>query len=137
LGVNDPQEKVVQETIQAFVEEESRESIFNLERLRTMLLRGSGAVVGLDACEATIKAGAVDTLIVASSGEEHTQRLKAYRHRTPDGAYSTVSKRIEGLLEVALAQDIPIEFVPRGSFLDDYMGCGAILRYRGAEHIAY
>lgn len=134
LGVRDPLEKVVAETIKAFIEQETYESQVNLERLREAILRGSGAVVGLDNCEAALEAGVVDTLIVTSSDEVNTSRHVVFRHRNREGGYVTLHKRFEQLLQRAVAHQTLIEFVPRGSFLDDYAGCGAILRYRGAEH---
>lgn len=134
LGLRDPREKVVAETIEAFIQQEAYESQVNLERLREGILRGSGAVVGLDQCEGALEAGVVDTLIVASSDENSLSRHVVFRHRNRDGGYVTLHKRLEQLLQRAVGLQTPIEFVPRGSFLDDYSGCGAILRYRGAEH---
>lgn len=135
IGVNDPREKVVAETIQSFIEQEAYESQMNLERLQTAILQGSGAVVGLDDCEAALQAGVIDTLIATASEDKPAHRLSTYPHRSPCGDFLTVEKRFEQLLQRAIAQEVPVEFVPRGSFLDDYAGCGALLRYRGAEHV--
>ncbi|MEO0796784.1 MAG: hypothetical protein AAFX93_16575 [Verrucomicrobiota bacterium] len=133
LGVNDQREKVVAETIKAFVEEETRQSEVHLERLRTCILNGGGAAVGLDKCEAAVRAGVADLIILAASEEEQTKRLRAYHHRTASGEFMTTEKRLEDLIELAFRKDLPIEFVPRGSYLDDYDGCGVLLRYQAAK----
>jgi len=136
LGVNDPREKVVAETIEAFIEQEAYESQVNLARLQEAILQGTGAVVGLNDCEAAMEAGVVDTLILVSSDNESQSTMRVYQHRHPKGIYTTTNKRFEELVRNAVAKEIPLEFVPRGSFLDDYAGVGAILRYRGAEYVA-
>lgn len=137
LQVNDPREKVVRETIGTFVEQEQKESNANLDRLQQTLLNGSGAVVGLDACERTINAGVVDTLLIAGMEKPGPgEVLKTHKHRVATGAFQTLEQRRENLVKLAVEMQCPIEFVERDSFLDDYNGIGAILRYRGAEHVA-
>lgn len=134
LQVSDPREKVVRETIQLFVEQESFESRTNLERLEQTILTGGGAVSGLDRCEKALAHGVIETLIMTKSSTRNSRTLRVFSHRNPDGNYLTVEKRRQRLIERAIQASIQIEFVEPGTFLDDYCGVGAILRYRGAEH---
>jgi len=135
LEVSEPTEAIVRKTIQLYVEQESIESQSNLERLERTLLSGGGAVAGLDGCEDTLSHGVIETLIITKSASRTSQTLRVFSHRNPDGNYLTIEKRRQRLLESALKNDIQIEFVDTGTFLDDYCGVGAILRYRGAEHV--
>lgn len=134
LDVFDPREKVVRETIQLFVEQESFESRTNLERLEQTILSGGGAVSGLDRCEKALAHGVVETLIMTKSNARNSRTLRVFSHRNPDGNYLTVEKRRQRLIERAIQANVHLEFVEPGTFLDDYCGVGAILRYRGAEH---
>jgi hypothetical protein len=135
LEVSEPTEAVVRKTIQLYVEQESIESQSNLERLERILLSGGGAVTGLDACEDTLSHGVVETLIMTKSASRTRQTLRVFSHRNPDGNYLTIEKRRQRLLEKAVKNEVHIEFVDTGTFLDDYCGVGAVLRYRGAEHV--
>lgn len=133
LDVFDPREKVVRETIQLYVEQESFESRTNLERLEQTILTGGGAVSGLDRCEKALAHGVIETLIMTKSSTRNSRTLRAFSHRNPDGNYLTVEKRRQRIIERAIQANVHLEFVEPGTFLDDYCGVGAILRYRGAE----
>jgi len=135
LEVSEPTEAIVRKTIQLYVDQESIESQTNLERLKRTILSGGGAVAGLDACEDTLAHGVIETLVMTKSASRQQQKLRVFSHRNPDGNYLTVEKRRQRLLEKAIKHDVHIEFVETGTFLDDYCGVGAILRYRGAEHV--
>jgi len=133
LNVEDRREKIVRETIGLFVEEEMRESLGTMERLKNALLSSGGAVVGLEGCEKALSLGLVETLVIARNDETEHKRMQVFRHRSPDGNFLTVEKRRERLLNRAVESKVPIEFVRGDSFLDDYYGIGAILRFAAAR----
>ena len=91
---------------------------------------------GRDACENVLLHGAIETLIMTRSVSQKPQDLRTFSHRNADGNYLTIEKRRQRLLERAIKHGVHIEFVDTGTFLDDYWGVGAILRYRGAEYVA-
>jgi hypothetical protein len=133
LDLLDDKEKIVRKTIQLFVEQESIESQTNLERLERTILSGGGGVAGLDACEGALNHNVIETLIMTKSASPKRQKLRAFTHRNPDGNYLTIEKRRQRILENAIKSGTRIEFIDGSSFIDDYCGVGAILRYRGAE----
>lgn len=134
LGVADPRERIVGETICSFVEQEAFESRSALERLEQLILHGAGnSAVGLDACECALSRGVVETLLVSRLMDPEDGSVRVFRHRTPDGNFLTIEKRRQGLMNRAVAEGIRIEFVDRDSFLNDYCGVGAILRFGGME----
>jgi hypothetical protein len=135
LDVSDPKEEVVRKTIQMYVEQESFESRSNLQRLERTIVSGGGAVAGLDGCEDALSHGVIETLIITKTAARHSRTLRVFKHRNPDGNYLTTEKRRQKLLERAIKKQIRIEFVDSGTFLDDYCGVGAVLRYRGAENV--
>jgi len=91
---------------------------------------------GLDACENVLSHGVIETLIMTRSVSQTPQDRRVFSHRNADDNYLTIEKRRQRLLERAIKHGVHIEFVDTGTFLDDYCGVGAILRYRGAEQVA-
>jgi len=132
---------IVMPTIQAFVAEETQESKQNLKRLEDAVLSDGNAAIGIRPCEQALEQRQVDMLLITQNEENATpqndadySRLRVHRHTAKGGnkQATTIANRREGVLKMAIEQDIPVEFVSLGSFLDNFDGVGVLLRFKQA-----
>lgn len=127
LVINEVQDEVVRGTINSFIASEIKESQAALDLLRRKLQSGDGATVGYSQVFKAMEAGVVDVLIL--SKYEASQKIPV-----PPEELIQFEDR-DALVKKALIEDIPIEIVEEGSFLDGYDGIGALLRYKAARYI--
>ena len=100
---------VVEATLSSFIEQEQRESMSMVTRLRDELYTHGLAVVGSDACITALERGQVDVLVMAT---DHNPEDK------------------EELVRLAEQQGCKIETVNQSNILMQLGGVGCLLRFR-------
>ncbi len=103
---------VVEATLSSFIEEEERESLSAVARLKEELCTNGLAVVGSEACGKALMQGQVDVLVLAT---EHGPEDK------------------EVIVKLAEQQDCNIELVSQSDVLMRLGGVGCLLRYQMPE----
>jgi len=104
---------IVSATLAAFVEQEQRESLAAVEKLRRGLHVDGLAVVGAKASREALEHGQVDTLVIARELDDEATR--------------------EGLVRLATVSGAAIETVSDSYTLMQYGGVGCVLRYLRPE----
>lgn len=132
---------IVMSTIHAFVDEELHESKQNLKRLEGIVLSDGPASIGIALCEQAFQQHQVDMLLITRDEDTIKQlentalsELDVENEAAAMGRKQSTSlkNRREQILKMAIEQDVAIEFVPPGSFLDKFDGVGVLLRYKGS-----
>ncbi len=129
-------EQILLKTVESFVAAENRQSQQALDLLQNHLLSDGPAVAGLRHCTLAMQNGLVDMLIV-SGGTDNYQATSStprpHKSKIDSSTFGTIEKARESLVQDAIRFGCAIEFLDPGTFLDDFEGVGAILRYRGGE----
>lgn len=102
-------EDILRSTLEAFAQEEERESCDNLERLRHSMATGGLAISGYRSVREALRDHRVDQLIVSKEAP---------------------SALAEPIVCEAVSQGIDIETVEDNDFMEDHEGFGAFVRYR-------
>ena len=104
-SANDP----VKEAVRHFVDQEERESLSAVERLRSAIMSNGLAVTGYESCAGAIRAGQADMLIILDS---------------------CPTEEREELVKLAVEAKIVIETLAESHVLASYGGAGCLLRYK-------
>ena len=100
---------ILEESLDAFVQAEYKESIHNVERLHQEVRRGGLGVVGIEPSLRAVRDGSADMLVISEN--------------LPD-------EEREALVRLATLRDVSIEVCEDDPLIDDYGGVGCLLRYR-------
>lgn len=124
IDINQNQESIVAKTIQQFIQQEKQESQETLKQLQTQVLNEETAILGLQKVEAAVQNNMVDVLVVTKLDYSDSP------FRIAPNSKATITERRNDIIRKAAAQNCKIEFVEENSFLNDFEGIGALLKYR-------